>query len=274
MRTRRRLLIPTGVVATGTILLSLAVVGEASAAARVRFLHAVPGAPTAQLAVEGDKGAAAALPNVGFAKASGYRRGPGGKVTLTLSAAGKQVARGTQTLADGGTYTILAEKGKASSITFRAYRSGRAVPGKGLVRVVHAAPEMGKVDMSLGSRKWGTVDFGQDTGYKPTEPGAYGLAAHKPGMGSVLVEGKNVNAAAGTSMTAYAVGSAGERTRFVVVQDSVAAPSGAPNTGLGGMAESGQDTPWLAALLAALTAGTLGGLLYTRGPPSRGRVRR
>ena len=74
--------------------------------------------------------------------------------------------------------------------------------------------------------------------------------------------------AAGTSSTAYAVGSGGERARFVVVQDAVDAPAGGPATGLGGL--SGEDTPWLAALLAALAAGALGGLAYTRAARRRG----
>jgi len=272
MRARRRLLIPTGVVATGTILLSLAAVGEASAATKLRFLHAAPGAPSAQLTVKGAQGREAKLPDVGFAKASRYEPGPGGKVALTLSAAGKEVAAAKKTLADGGAYTIVAEKGKGSSIAFRVYRSGRAAPGKVRLRAVQAAPEVGKVDMRLGGHELGTVDFGQDTGYKAVGPGSYDLAARKPGGGSALLEQKGLNAAAGTSMTAYAVGSAGERTRFVTVQDSVAAPSGAPDTGLGGMAGS-DDIAWPAALLAALAAGALGGVLYTCAPLGRDRAR-
>lgn len=272
MSRRRRLLIPTGVVTTGTILLSLAAVSSSSAATKLRFLHAVPGAPAAHLTISGPKSQQATLPGVGFAKASGYASGPGGSITLALAAGGKELARAEKTLADGGAYTIVAEKGKAASVAFRVYRSGRAAPGKTRFRAVHAAPEVGKVDMSLGGRRWGAVDFGHDTGYKPAGPGTYRVTARKAGMGSTLLERKGVNAAAGTAVTAYAVGSAGERTRFVVVQDSVAAPSGAPDTGLGGMAES-DDTPWLAALLAALGAGSLGGVLYTRAPRARARAR-
>jgi hypothetical protein len=48
----------------------------------------------------------------------------------------------------------------------------------------------------------------------------------------------------------------------VVVQDAVDAPTGGPATGLGGLSDEG--TPWLAALLAALAAGTLGGIAFTR----------
>jgi hypothetical protein len=273
MRSPKRLAVPGALVATCTILLSLATAGLASADTKVRFLHAVPGAPAAKLTVKGGSGPAATLPDIGFANASEFATGPSGAVSVALTAGGKQVGMGKETLPDGGSYTIVAEKGQGSAITFRVYRSGKATPGKALVRAVHAAPEAGKVDMTLGGRKWGTVAYGQDTGYKPAEPGSYDLKAQKAGMGSALMEQKGVNASAGTADTAYAVGTSGQASRFVVVQDSVAAPSGAPATGLGGMAGS-DGPPWVAALLAALAAGALGGLVYTRVPLGRGRAGR
>lgn len=254
-----------------TILLSLTGASQAAAATQVRFLHALPGGPTAELTVSGGSGPAATLPTVGFAKTSAAKPGPSGAVTVTLSAGGKKVASAKETLPDGGRYTIVAEKGSGSTPAFKVYRAGKPVPGKSIVRAVHAAPEVGRVTMSLSGNGWGTIGYGQDTGYKPADPGTYDLSATKPGSKTALLSQKGVTATAGTAATAYAVGSAGERTRFVVVQDAVAAPAGAPETGLGGLAGSEGSTPWLAALLAAVAAGTLGGVLYTRAP--RGRVR-
>jgi len=270
MRARRRPPWPAGIVASVTILLSLAGASEAAAATQVRFLHALPGGPTADLTVKGSGGPQATLSGIGFAKVSDAKAGPAGAVTVTLVAGGKTVASAKQTLADGGSYTIVAEKGSGSKPRFEIYRAGKATPGKASVRAVNAAPELGRVSMSLGGQNWGTVGYGEDTGYKPADPGTYDLSAMKPGSESALATQKGVTATAGTAATAYAVGSAGEPTRFVVVADGVAAPSGGPDTGLGGL--SGDDgAPWLAALLAALAAGTLGGLLYTRAP--RGRAR-
>ena len=270
MRAPRRPPCPAGIVVSLTILLSLAGATEAAAATQVRFLHALPGGPTADLAVSGGSGAAVTLRGVGFAKVSSQQRGPSGAVTVTLTAGGKKVGSAKQTLADGGSYTIVAEKGSGSAPRFRVYRAGKPVAGKAEVRAVHAAPEVGRVSMTLSGQEWGTVGYGQDTGYKPADPGTYDLTATKPGMKGTVASQKGVTATAGTAATAYAVGSAGEPTRFVLVQDAVAAPSGGPATGLGGMAGSG-GAPWLSALLAALAAGTLGGLLYTRAP--RGRAR-
>ena len=55
----------------------------------------------------------------------------------------------------------------------------------------------------------------------------------------------------------------------MVVQDGVDAPEGGPATGLGGLS-GGDGAPWLLALLAALAAGTLGGLAFTRAARRRG----
>ncbi len=259
-------------VATGTILLSSPVAGEASAATQVRLLHALPGGPAADLAVTGGHGHPVTLRGVGFAQASPIASGPDGAVTLALSAGGKTLVSSRQTLASGGRYTVVAEKGNGDKARLRVYRSGKAVTGRALVRAVNAAPESGRVALTLGSRKWGTASYGQDSGYKAAAPGTYALAARMPRTRSVLVEQKGVNVAAGTASTAYTVGSAGARMRFVVVQDSVAAPARGPATGLGGMADSG-GRPWLAALLAALAAGALGGALFGRAPLGRGRAR-
>jgi hypothetical protein len=273
MRARRRFPIrpvPAVVVATATILLSPAG-ANAAQASHLRFLHAIPGAPPANLAISGGSGPATPLNGIGFGQVSQSVTEPTGSVTVTLSAGGKKVGTATESLAGGAAYTLVAE-GTAKAPRFKLYRAGKAVPGKASVRAVHAAPEMGTVQMTLGGHPWGTIGFGQDTGYKPAPPGTYEAKAMMGGDKSPIVDQKGVHVGAGTASTAYAIGSGGQRARFVLVQDSVAAPSGAPETGLGGMASSG-GTPWIAALLAALLAGTAGGLVYTRTPLGRGRAR-
>lgn len=273
MPTNRRTIGTASLIATAAILLSLAAVTQASAATRVRLLHAVPGAPQAKLTLSGGNGPGASTSDVGFGQASSYVQGPDGAVALALVAGGKTIAKSQERLTAGGSYTVVAEKGKGSSPRLQVYRAAKAVAGKAQVRAVHAAPEVGSLAVALGGQKLGTISFGQDTGFKPAEPGTYALTASKPGSSSMLLEKKQLSATAGTTATAYAIGSGGEPTRFVVIQDSVAAPSGAPQTGLGGAAERDGGTPWLAALLAALAAGALGGLLYARAPLGRGRDR-
>jgi uncharacterized protein DUF4397 len=270
MRARRSLRATASIIGTATILLSAAA-SQASAAPQIRFLHAIPGGPTANLQVKGASGPSATLSGVSFAKTSSYAPGPSGRVTATLLAGGKALGKGTATLGSSGRYTFVAGKDKSGKPEIKVFASGPATAGKARVRALHFAPEVPKADFKLGNRDLGTLDEGQAGQYVSVEPGTYPIEAMPPGSKDAVVMDKNVSLSAGTASTAYALGSGGEATKFVVVQDSVAAPSGGPATGLGGL--SGDDTPWLAALLAALVAGSLGGLAFTRVYARGGRVR-
>ena len=65
---------------------------------------------------------------------------------------------------------------------------------------------------------------------------------------------------AGTSSTAFVIGSAGEPVQVIVASDRVAAPRGAPATGLGGLA--GEDSNLVLALIAGLLAALVGAAFY------------
>jgi hypothetical protein len=257
-----------GVIATATMLLS-ASAGQAAAATQLNFVHAVPGAGAATLKVSGGSGSAASLSGVGFGEVSEYSTGPSGRVTITLTVGGKQAARTTETFADGSGYTVVAEPGAGGKVGLMAYRAGEARAGSARVRAGHAAGELSRADFMVGDRKLGTLARGDTGDYATVEPGSYVLTARRPGTSDAVIEQSGVNLAAGTASTAYAIGSGGERARFVMVQDAVNAPQGGPATGMGGL--SGDDgTPWLAALLAALAAGAIGGVAYTRMARHRG----
>lgn len=258
------------VIAAVPILLSVAA-GDAVASTQVRFLHALPGGPTATLRVSGGSGSAAALGGVGFGEASDYASAPSGHVTLTLTAAGKRVAGAGEDLRDGLRYTVVAERAGAKGVGFHVYRNGSAKAGKAQLRAVHVAPELDRAEFRLGDRSLGQLVDGGAGSYVAADPGTYALTARTPGSASAMVSKPGVSLAAGTSSTAYLVGSGGEQTRFVVLEDSAAAPSKAPATGLGGQAGGG--SPWLLALLAAIVAGAIGGAAYTRASSRRGRAR-
>ena len=241
-----------------SILLSAAA-GEALAATEVRILHAVPGAPAAELQVEGAEGPAATLPPVGFGEASDYSRAQAGPVTATVLVDGRPLAGATEIEGDGR-YTLVASvEGGTETVTL--YEDGQAVEGKSRWRMVHAATELGTVEVVLDGRRIGELDRGDATDYSTIEPGGYTIGARRPGEERALVERPDVSLVAGTAQTAYLIGSGGEPTRFTVLQDDASAPSVAPATGLGGLDDDG-GPPWAAALLAAALAGTLGGAVY------------
>lgn len=262
MRERRIAKLVAPVAALVSILLSLAV-ADASAASQVRFLHAVPGAPEAQLAVESDRVPPVQLGNAGFGQDTDYGRIPAGAVDLTLSGGGDRLANSSERLEDGSRYTVVAVP-QDGGATLRVYRDGAATGGRARWRMVHAASEVARARVTVDGRSIGTVDRGGATEYDAVEPGTHTVALRRPDGGEPLVDLPDAELVAGTAQTVYAVGSGGEPTRLVVLQDDVATPSAAPDTGFGGLARQDGGTPWLAALAAALLAGTLGGVAHLR----------
>jgi hypothetical protein len=234
----------------------VAVSASNASALEVRLVHAVPGAGSARLSA----GNASTAP-VAFGAVSSAVKAPDGKLTLRLlGAEGNQtLAKATKTLT-GGRYTVVATK-SGDNTTLLLFRDQGAKKGRAGLRVIHAAPELGNADVTAdGKPVTKALAFEDASPYKELEPGSYKLEAMRPsGKGGALATRSGVNLEAGTSATAVLAGSGGQPTSFVVASDAAVAPSKAPKTGLGGLAGS---TPWLAALLAALAAGVVGGTGY------------
>lgn len=241
------------------ILLSLPA-GEAFAATQVRLLNAVPGAGSAELKLSGADGPATP-PAVGFGEATDYLSAPAGPVRATVLLAGRPFAD-LDELPQGVRTTIVATRRGPAQKGLALYEDGKAVPGRTRWRMVHAAPELDKAEFTVDDRVVGRLGKGEKTGYRTIEPGTHSAAALRPGDDEAIVERPDMSLVAGTAQTAYLVGSGGEPTRFVVLEDHVAAPGVAPATGLGGLDHN--DRPWLASLAAALLAAVFGGLAHAR----------
>jgi hypothetical protein len=196
----------------------------------------------------------------GFGAVGGYARVPAGKVTFELRGRGNRVlAKATERIANRGRYTVVSMGAGAERL--EVLRDGGASPGASSLRVVHAAPELGAVDVRLGDRSFASsVGYGDITSYSGVGPGAYALRVTRPDDGSALAARGAVPLTAGTSSTAFVVGTAGEPLGVIVAADRAAAPGGAPATGLGGLAE--EDSRLLLALLAGLLAAAAGGAAY------------
>lgn len=234
---------------------------SASGDAGVRFVQAVPGAERfLQLhAVEGRISQGVGRP-VEFGDVGGYAPVPAGRVTFELRGPGdRRLASVTAPVRDGQRYTIVALGDGASQL--RVLKDGGARGGTSRLRVVHAAPELGGVDVSLGERQVASsIGFRDVAPYTTVEPGAYAVTVSRPDDGSPLAARGAMPFTAGTSSTAFVVGSAGEPLRVVVASDRAAAPRGAPATGLGGL--SRDESPLGLALLVALLAGAAGAAAY------------
>jgi uncharacterized protein DUF4397 len=247
---------------------------ESFGAAAIRFVHAVPGAGTGELRVSAGGVERRVGGRIGFGQISDYAPVGSGAVKLEVSRAdGRRLARAAQQLADGGRYTAVLFT-RDSGATLRVYRDSRARSGGARLRILQAAPELGKVDVRLdGQLVAKGIGFRDATSYRSVEPGGYELTVRKAGGGgAALASRPGLTLTAGAASTAFLVGSRGEPVRVAFATDATVAPPHAPETGLGGLAGGG-GPDWALAALIGLIAGSLGGGAYllAAGPRRRRR---
>lgn len=226
--------------------------------ASVRFVHAVPGAASAELVV---KGGTQVGSGVGFGQVTPYVGVSSGSHELSLKSGTKALAVTTVDFSDGKRYTVVAmAQGKKAQL--RPYTDGSASDGKARLRLIHAAAELGSPDVRLdGQAVAEKASYTEATPYLTVSPGTHMLEVTKPGDGGGRpIVSKQVALSAGSASTAFLIGTRGEPTRVVVAPDETVSPSRAPRTGLAPL--DGGGRPWGAIVGIALLAGLLGGALY------------
>lgn len=265
MRTR-----PGAAVKSAFLTVALVILVAPSAeAASVRFVHASPGTGPVEARVASGGAGEPLGPAVAFGEATPYRTVPAGRVELSIRSqdGGERVTMTDEPLTGNRRYTAVA-LGERGDLELRVYPDRPAAPQVASLRIIQAAPELGEAQLRVGEETVaGSLAYRDATPYRSVEPGTYELAAARPDEGGepIVVE-RGVPLRAGTASTAILVGSAGERARFVLLDESTAAGAAAsgrpaPPTGLGGLA--GEHGPsWPLVLAAMLAAGALGGGLY------------
>lgn len=216
----------------------------------IHFAHAVPGLGDAELLVNGKE-----IGRAGFGEVTESASVPAGRSQLTLLAPGDVTVRSTQAFEAGKAYTLVGMAG-GEGAEVRSFEDDPARPGVARIRLIHAAPELGEPDMVLNGRTLvDSMQYTEATRYWTLKPGDYQLRAEDPATGKAVLS-TGLTLTDGSTQTALVVGSSGEQADIVLAQNDVAAPAGAPATGLGGLLPNGPD--WLAALVAALAAGGFG----------------
>jgi uncharacterized membrane protein len=209
---------------TGALaLLAVAPPAGAKEVTRVRFLHAVPGAGPADL-VLADGGPIA---REGFGGLSGYHDLPPGPMTLALAAraGAKPLATHDTVLTAGRRYTAYAVS-QAGKVTINVLRDAAHGTDAARLRVVHAAPELGRPDLWWAGRKLaGDVPYMATTGYVDAGAGAETLAVAAPGKSSDPIASRTVRLSPGTAMTAFVIGSKGRRVQIIAGHDARVAAS-------------------------------------------------
>lgn len=218
VRTKRRLIRrtvgPIGVGACVWVVWPAQSLGRAL----VRFIQADPGA--GEVTVEVGQGAATQrLAAVAFAQVSDWRGLRSGRFRWSLVSGDKLFAHGTATVG-GGAYDVVLLTAQPLRVSIGVYRARGGRPGGSLIRVIHAAPELGAPRLRLGSALLAPeLAYAHATGYVQAAPGTHALLALEAGSRAPLVPGDEIRLTGDRAYTAILVGSRGRRLRWVTVTD-------------------------------------------------------
>jgi len=188
--------------------------------ALIRFIQALPG--VGNVTVEVGSGAKPArLGSIGFAQVTGWHGLRAGRFRWSLVSGDKVFAHGTATVGDGA-YDVVLLAAQPLQVALGVYRAQAGRPGASLIRVIHAAPELGSPELRLGSQLLDpSLRYAAATRYFAEAPGAHALLALDAGEAGAapLVPGGRLRLTGDRAYSAILVGSRGERLRWVTVTD-------------------------------------------------------
>ena len=152
---------------------------------QVRLVSALPAAQRIDLASEHG----VVFSAVPYKTVTPYKELTDNAAKFSIRSAGassETLADNNEAMADGHRYTLVAlpeEKGKGAQL--KAFRD-EVVPeaGKAKVRVIHAAPNFGEVDVQFAGQKdalFEDIDFGHEAGYKEVDPQSGTLQLRRDG---------------------------------------------------------------------------------------------
>ena len=191
---------------------------ESLAKAVVRFVHGVPGAGRAAVEVDFGSGETK-LGTVSFGQTTPWRSVRSGRFHWTLvGSGGSTLAQGSATIGSGA-YDMVA-LAETKGVVLGVYKAEAGKPGTSLVRVIHAAPELGSPQLELDSKVVDQrLNFTQATPYLSVNPGVHSLSAMRAGDSAPLVSVKGVKLVPDVAYSAIVIGSRGQMVRVVTVVD-------------------------------------------------------
>lgn len=271
MSARARRSVVLAVVAAGLLTLSLAAPAFAHGGvedARVRVIHAVPGAPAFDIAIDG----AVVLPGTGFRGVSEYYALEPGTHDIELREVGADavVLAGTIDVAEGSAYTVAAI-GMPDAMSIKAYQDDpEPVAGSARLRFINLAPGSPSLDIvvvaageeGVAPATWVAGLAFPDSGpYDEFPDGTFSIRALAAGTPNVVGTAEDVRLAAGSTYTAFALGLAGadvpadQAFGILVTTDETAEPStSAVPAADGPTGGTGPGVPLVAGAIAAVVA--------------------
>jgi len=212
---------------------------EAHDQALVRIVHAIPEAPPADVFTGDQK----AFSNVSFGQATAYKPVSDEPFKITLKAAGSEAAPVIVTAQEdvkaGDRYTILAMPDRDGAAKLDAFSDERAEPpaGKALVRVIHAAPEVGSANVYSAARvedpEVEDVGYGAPARYEEMAPGEATVSIEPLGQSArtkaaAVLSRVNVEPGKAYTLVVAPPDAPGKPAQLIRIEDPVAASA---NTG-------------------------------------------
>src|ERR687897_666016 len=206
-----------------------------SGEAQVRVAHLAPDAPNVDVYVNGEP----VLTDVAYTTISGYLPLPAGTQQVTVYATGDTstpVIDAPVEVAAGGAYTIAAVGLVADgSLTAQVYQDDLRAPSSGnaKVRVVHASPDAGPVDVVPrgGDPLVAGLAFPEATPYAEVPAGTYTLDVNAAGTNQTVLTVPDAALASGGIYSAFAVGTVyADSLDVLLVQDNASTEASATAT--------------------------------------------
>ena len=217
--------------------------------AQVRVAHLAPDAPNVDVYVNGEL--VPALQNVPYTTVSSYLPLPAGTQQVTVYAAGDTSTPVIDTpvkLAAGRAYTIAAVGLVADgSLTAQVYQDDLRSPSAGdaKVRVVHASPDAGPVDVIPrgGQALVSGLTFPEASPYAEVPAGSYTLDVNAAGTNKTALTVPNAKLTSGGVYSAFAVGTTfADSLNVLLVQDNAGGSASASATASASASASASST--------------------------------
>jgi nucleoid-associated protein YgaU len=197
---------------------------QSFARALIRIIDAVPGAGRLSLKL-GERATLERLGATAFAQTTKWRGLRSGRFHWSLVKqdpalpAATTVASGTAAVGRGA-YDLVLLAPQPRQVTLATYPARGGVRGASLLRVIHAAPELGSPELRLdGTTVSSSIGFRHATRYLRLTPGLHDLTALTPGNATPLLAAPRLRLLTGRAYSEILVGTRGERLRWVTVTD-------------------------------------------------------
>jgi len=194
--------------------------------AQLRVVHASPDAPNVDVLVDGK----AVLTNVAYETASNYLTVSAGSRKIEVRATGtsQDVINATVSLSRNKYYTVLAVD-KVASISPLVLTDDNTAPASGQIklRLVHASPSAGPVDIYVGAPGAGVggtptltnVPFKAASDYLAVPAGSYQVYITQTGDKTIQFDSGVLSLSAGQIRTAVALDAPGGGLTAIVLKD-------------------------------------------------------